>query len=288
MLFNDRGQLSRSELEEVDRAAMQAMVQAVASAYAGQLVPTSDGVLLQPFQTDAAALSAELIAGGINIGGAIIVNDLDRPGPGGTVEISVTGVTVLQFTTPDDGDPYTVSSPAAGVANVEFYPASLTQAGYVTLANQSMGAGAKYFSDKVGIGTVSPLANSALDVRGYAYAYFAGILAFGGGNTPLAESAAATLQYDGSAHSHSLSLGVAAADYLPGEAGGLLLQGFNARALLRHKTAASPCFGFYDDNLSAYALGITATVALAKLTAGGANGSLTISGGLVTGYTAPT
>jgi len=35
-------------------------------------------------------------------------------------------------------------------------------------------------------------------------------------------------------------------------------------------------------------VGITTTVALAKLTAGGANGSMTVANGIVTAYTAPT
>lgn len=34
--------------------------------------------------------------------------------------------------------------------------------------------------------------------------------------------------------------------------------------------------------------GYTGSVALAKLTSGGANGSLTVSNGIITGYTAPT
>src|SRR5262249_46567819 len=144
--------------------------------------------------------------------------------------------------------------------------------GIVSLSAQSMGAGAKYFSDKVGIGTTSPLANSALDVRGYTYAYFAGALSFGGGNTPSAESDGAILQYDGSTGNKNSSLTIAAADYPSGRAGGVILQGVNKRFALRHKSASQPRFSFYNDDTSTYTDGATGTQT---------DGS-TISGGLVT------
>jgi hypothetical protein len=55
MLFNNRGQLSRSELEMLEALAEQQQVQAVASAYGGvQLVPTPDGCYAQPFEATAA------------------------------------------------------------------------------------------------------------------------------------------------------------------------------------------------------------------------------------------
>lgn len=39
---------------------------------------------------------------------------------------------------------------------------------------------------------------------------------------------------------------------------------------------------------SSLSSGLTTTIALAKLTAGGTNGSITVANGIVTGYTAPT
>src|SRR5262249_10501093 len=162
---------------------------------------------------------------------------------------SYPGVTTLLF---DQADGFVVSQPAANQARIDLQEASLTQVGIVSLSAQSMGAGAKYFSDKVGIGTASPLANSALDVRGYTYAYFAGILAFGGGNTPSAESDGAILQFA----SPDISLSIAAASYSSGRVGGILIQGSNKRFVLRHKTATDPKYAFYNDDTSAYTDGI--------------------------------
>lgn len=150
------------------------------------------------------------------------------------------------------------------------YPAaSITQAGLVSLSNQSMGAGAKYFNDKVGIGTTSPLANSALDVRGYTYAYFAGAISFGGGNAPATEAAGAILQQSASGGSQDISLSITTASYGSGNVGGILVQGSAAKFRLRHKTASTRGYGYHNDDLGTNEDGGTATT-----------GGLTFQGGL--------
>lgn len=165
-----------------------------------------------------------------------------------------------------------------------YYPAaSSTQAGLVSLSPQSMGTGAKYFSDKVGVGTASPLANSALDVRGYTYAYFAGIISFGGGNTPASESDGAILQYASASSSISLSFSAA-----PGQVEGILIDGSNARFVLRHRTAAGRKFAYYNDDTSTYEDGITGNVNLARLAPAGSPGVLSFRGGILIGFTPPT
>jgi hypothetical protein len=170
------------------------------------------------------------------------------------------------------------------------YPAvTLTQAGIVSLADQTLGAGKKTVPDKFGVGlaaTGSLLANSAIDVRGYTYSYFAGIISFGGGNTPTSESDGALLQYAGGG-SPALTLSFAAAGYTAGTVGGCIMQG--SRFVLRHKTA-TPKYAFYNDDTSAYTDGATGTVngltfvgglytSGAGLTGGG---GITIGGGTVT------
>jgi hypothetical protein len=199
-------------------------------------------------------------------------------GTGGAIEVreqdgapDYSGVAVLTF---DQADGFSLSQPAAGEARVDILPAAIAQAGIVSLANQSMGAGAKYFSDKVGIGTTGPLANSALDVRGYTYAYFAGAISFGGGNLPSAESAGAILQYDGSAGNKNISLTIAALDYVSGKVGGVQLQGTNTRFVVRHKSAAGRKFAWFNDDTAAYDDGITGTYT-----------RVTTTGGIVTGGT---
>ncbi|HKB42619.1 MAG TPA: hypothetical protein VKD72_39690 [Gemmataceae bacterium] len=180
-------------------------------------------------------------------------------------------VTTLIF---DQDDGFSLSQPAANQARIDMQAASLSQAGIVSLSAQSMGTGAKYFNDKIGVGTASPLPNSALDVRGYTYAYFAGILAFGGGNSPSDENDGALLQYDGSVGNKNVSLTIAAADYTSGRVGGVIVQGVNKRFALRHKTASQPKYGFYNDDTSTFTDGTTGTLA----------DGATVTGGLVTAF----
>lgn len=115
--------------------------------------------------------------------------------------------------------------------------ASLTVRGYVSLVPQSLGAGAKYFSDKVGIGTTGPLSNSALDVRGYGGVYFAGSVYFGGGNFPAAEADGCLLGWDGG--TKILSLDAPAAVPAAGQAVGVTVDVVNNRLVLNYKTGGS-------------------------------------------------
>ncbi len=149
------------------------------------------------------------------------------------------------------------------------YDAAASVRGLVNTSNQVMGAGAKYFTDKVGIGTSSPLANSALDVRGYTYAYFAGIISFGGGNSPGSELAGAILQYNGGV-SPAISLGFAGA---PGQVTGIFIDGRQGKFVLRHRTASRPRYAFHNDDNNVDVEGITGVI----------NPGAFATGGLVTG-----
>jgi hypothetical protein len=175
------------------------------------------------------------------------------------------GVAVLTF---DQADGFSLSQPAVGEARLDILPAAIAQAGIVSLTNQSMGAGAKYFNDKIGIGTTSPLANSALDVRGYTYAYFAGAISFGGGNLPASEAAGAILQFT----SPSIFLTVSSAAYTAGRVGGWQVEAANSRFAIRHKTAAARKISWYNDDTAAYDDGVTGTYE-----------SVTTIGGIVVG-----
>jgi type IV secretory pathway VirB2 component (pilin) len=49
-----------------------------------------------------------------------------------------------------------------------------------------------------------------------------------------------------------------------------------------------PWSGWFRNIFNALSGGISTTVVLAKITAGGTNGSLTVQNGIITSYTAPT
>jgi hypothetical protein len=185
----------------------------------------------------------------------------------------LTSISILTFR---QADGFSVAAGAVGEAIIGLGTtdpdASITVRGYVSLADQTLGAGKKAVPDKLGVGIApgSILANSALDVRGYTYAYFGGAISFGGGNLPASESAGALLQF----FAPDVNLTTAAASYTAGRVGGIIIQAANSRLVIRHKTAAARKIAWYNDDTAAYDDGVTGTYT-----------RVTTTGGIVTGGT---
>ncbi len=106
-LFNERGQLSRSELERLRTMLDQQQVQAVASAYGGeQLIPVPDGCYVQPGPLadtgagDGSGGPGSILSSAIAFSGCRLTNGILTGAP-------VTGETPLPFTTAQfDTDTY--------------------------------------------------------------------------------------------------------------------------------------------------------------------------------------
>ncbi len=103
MLFNSRGQLSKSELAALEALAQQQQVQAVASAYGGvQLVPTPDGCYAQPFEPAEATPATPFNLDVLELDGSPLVTAVNRIVIDGAATVSqlATGVALITVSDP--------------------------------------------------------------------------------------------------------------------------------------------------------------------------------------------
>jgi hypothetical protein len=120
-------------------------------------VATNDIVLARRCR-GAAGQKWELFPPGAGGGGASLqVEDADE-------SPSVSSVTQLRF---DSADGFAVSTPGSGIARVDMQAAAAAQAGVVSLANQTMGAGEKTFTAPVYIAPTATAIGATLTVVGF-------------------------------------------------------------------------------------------------------------------------
>jgi hypothetical protein len=170
--------------------------------------------------------------------------------------VDLASISILTFR---NADGFSVAAGAVGEAIIGLGTtdpdASLTVRGYVSLTDQTLGAGRKAIADKLGVGIApgSILANSALDVRGYTYAYFAGVISFGGGNAPADELVGSRLTYNGTDVVLAVGSGAAGA----GKVTGTRIESTNKRFVLVHQAATGMKYSFFDG--TSYTDGVTGT-----------------------------
>ena len=306
-LFNEQGQLSRSQLEQLEAMTDQQQVQAVATAYAGLLVPVPGGVVLEPFQADSAAsLTFQDLLGNayVNVTTILVGLGLKASVPYGAgsvridtdILVGTRGLAIVSASS--DVQPairvfcnsltgiqtgITKDNQGAIIPNevyLNLLPTSLTQQGvlkadksfqFLGNGNRSV-AGNLLEIDTETVGT---------SLEGYPQSLvrfrIPGITI---GSYPflLAASLDGLGSLGGSSGLGSWGIGVGRNVTLPD---------FNKMVFNiggGGPGSAYPGIAYAIGNLP----GIDVTVALAKLTPTGSDGVLNINGGIVTGYTAPT
>jgi hypothetical protein len=201
---------------------------------------------------------------------------------GGSLEVKeadgspdYTGITIIQV---DQVTGFLLTQPGAGQAKLAMLSASSSQIGVVDLSAQTLGAGTKKV-DSLKVGTTASLP-SGVEI------FAPGTHALSDNNQTNVGDSSAVAGYGGWACD---ATGLAVLSGHTGTGAGthdlLLTIDANARKLKLTSTSDSTqpiysCRG--TDGLSSQ------VVVLAKITAGGTNGSITVTGGIVTAYTAPT